>query len=62
MSWLAVYVGLCPRLSIALAFASLLDPLFELIPLAVTPSASGLWLLFLVFPIRRVEVVPMLVA
>jgi hypothetical protein len=36
--------------------------LTKLMSLAVTPSASGLCLLFLVFPVRRVEVVPVLVA
>ena len=34
--------------------------LTKLVSLVVTPSASGLCLLFPVFPVRRVEVVPVL--
>jgi hypothetical protein len=35
-------------------------PLTKLVSPVVTPAASGLCLLFLVLPIRRVEVVPVL--
>jgi hypothetical protein len=35
-------------------------PLTKLVSSVVTPSASGLCLLFPVFPARRVEVVPVL--
>jgi hypothetical protein len=36
--------------------------LTKLVSLVMTPSTSGLCLLFLVFPVRRVEAIPVLEA
>jgi hypothetical protein len=50
------------RVAPAPAALRLLLPLTKLVSLVVTRSASGLCLLFLIFPVRRSEVMPVLEA
>jgi hypothetical protein len=51
-----------PAYSIYAGSATYTLLLTKLISLVVTPSISGLYLLLLVFPVRRVEAMPMLEA